>query len=93
MDKRTASIDNYFTKGYMNLPLTSCMEKRIYGGTCENKLVLRHSGKPFRSITDVTGNDGKTQLNINENMYLNLNNFCYLCISLTFLMSMIIQRD
>jgi hypothetical protein len=31
------------------------MEKRIYGGTCENKLLLRHSGKPFVSITGVTG--------------------------------------
>lgn len=39
----------------MNLPLTSYVEKRINGGTCENKLVLRHCGKSFCSITDVAG--------------------------------------
>jgi len=35
--------------------MTSYVEKRIYGGTCENKLVLRLWGKSFCSITDVAG--------------------------------------
>lgn len=57
MNMRTADIDNYWKKrqNCVNLPLTSCMEKWIYGGTYENKLVLRHPGKPFVSIMDVTG--------------------------------------
>lgn len=48
------------------------MEKRIYGGTCENKLLLRHSGKPFVSITDVTGitvNNGEKN-DMNKNVQL-----------------------
>lgn len=53
---RTADIDYWKKdKNCVNLPLTSCMEKWIYGGTYENKLVLRHPGKPFVSIMDVTG--------------------------------------
>jgi hypothetical protein len=64
--------------------LTSCVEKRIYGGTCENKLLLRHSGKLFVSITDVIGitvnNGGEKYMNKNVQLTapsIRVTNFTY----------------
>jgi hypothetical protein len=73
------------------------VEKRIYGGTCENKLVLRHCGTSFCSITDVAGitaNEGEKELNVNENKYVTTFSINFTTADIiTCLMSIVTERN